>query len=211
MNVSVLGIGNYSEVIIELCQETGYTIDSLYHFNSSRTGEIVSGYEIKGTYDDFLDRKSPGSKVVVAVGDNKIRSTWLNKLRAAGYATISLIHPSAYISCSAQIGSGVYIHAHSFVWTKSRIADNVIISPHALVAHHTQIGEGSLISANAVVGSYVTLEDQVLMGINSGVISGKITLGAHSTIGANAMVIRNVDQDSVVVGTPGKKINDPEL
>lgn len=211
MNVSVLGIGNYSEVIIELCQETGYTIDDLYHFNSSRNGEMVAGYEIRGTYDDFLEQKPPGSKVVVAVGDNSIRSTWLNKLRATGYDTISLVHPSAYISSSAQVGSGVYIHAHSFVWTRSRIADNVIISPHALVAHHTVIGEGSLISANAVVGSYVTLQEQVLMGINSGAISGEITLGAYSTIGANAMVIRNVDRESVVVGTPGQKINEPEL
>lgn len=208
MKISILGIGNYSEVVMELCKETGHEIDSLFHFDSSRNGEKIDGYQIKGDYQDFITNYEEGTKinVVVGIGDNSTRCKWLNLLREKGFNTINLIHPTAYISPSATIGSGVYIHASSFVWTKSYIGNNVIISPKAMVAHHVSVGEGCLISANSVVGSYVTLEKRITVGINAGIISKMINIGSDSIIGANSMVLKSFPKDSVIIGTPGKRL-----
>lgn len=203
MNLIIFGIGNYAEPIIELCQDCGHSIAGLYHYNSDRTGEIVMGYKILGDYNDFLNHTSEGN-IVVAIGDNKLRSEKLNYFRSLGYQTPSIIHPTAYISNSAILGKGVYIHAKAFVWTKSIIENNVVISPNAMIAHHAQIAEGCLISANSVVGSYVRLDKRVMVGINAGIISKSIVIGSDTMIGANAMVINGVEPNSIMIGTPAK-------
>jgi len=203
MKVVILGIGNYAEPMIELCIECGHSIQGLYHFNKERTGEKVLDYEILGDYQDFIDNNNQGN-VVVAVGNNKIRNEKLNFFRDLGYYTISLIHPTAYVSNSAILGTGVYIHARAFVWTKTQIANNVIISPNAMVAHHVKIGEGCLISANSMVGSYVNVKERVMIGINAGIVSKALTIGSDAIIGANSMVINNVEPNDVMVGTPSK-------
>jgi serine O-acetyltransferase len=51
-----------------------------------------------------------------------------------------------------------------------------------------------------------TLEDRVVVGAGAKVL-GAITIGRNSRIGANAVVVNDVDPDSVVVGIPGKPIH----
>ena len=204
MEVVILGIGNYAEVMIELCEELELSIYNLYHFNSTRNGENIGDYTIAGSYQDFIDLDNKNLDVVVAIGDNLIRETWLNKMRNLGYNTPTLIHPSAYISKSAQIGNAVYIHPRAFVWSRSVVSNSVIISPNATISHHAKVGSGCLISANSVVGSYVTLGERILVGINAGIISKKISIGSDSIIGGNAMVLENFPKNSVIIGTPGK-------
>ena len=47
-----------------------------------------------------------------------------------------------------------------------------------------------------------TVEDGVVVGAGAKIL-GPITIGACSRIGANAVVVKNVPEDSVVVGIPG--------
>ena len=207
LKIAIFGIGNYSEVMVELCLELNLTITGLYHFDSSRNGEMFCGFEILGDYNDFITSNEKTTGVVVAVGDNKTRDYWLNKLFDLGYSIPNLIHPTAHISKSVRIGNGVYIHPRAFIWSGCEIANNVIISPNATIAHHVKIGDGCLISANATVGSYVQLGRRVLVGLNSGIISKNILIDDDSVIGANAMVLKNFPKNSKIVGTPAKHID----
>ena len=47
-----------------------------------------------------------------------------------------------------------------------------------------------------------TIEDQVVIGAGAKVL-GAITIGRCSRIGANAVVVKDVPENSVVVGVPG--------
>tara|TARA_B100001146_G_scaffold219559_1_gene226951 strand:- start:835 stop:1464 length:630 start_codon:yes stop_codon:yes gene_type:complete len=206
MLVNILGIGNYTEVIIELCLEVGYTDIKLFHFQEDRNDEYIMGYKIEGSYDTLLKSKS-NSCVVVGIGDNKTRGLLLNKFRDSGFKTPSLIHPDSYISKSAIIGEAVYIHSKAFVWTKVSIGNNSIVSPNAMISHHTKVGENCLISANSMVGSYNTLGENVLFGINSSSLSKKeIEIGDNVIIGANSLVTKRISSNSKVLGSPAKKI-----
>jgi serine O-acetyltransferase len=48
-----------------------------------------------------------------------------------------------------------------------------------------------------------TLEDRVVVGAGAKIL-GAITIGADSRIGANAVVVKSVPPNSVVVGIPGQ-------
>jgi serine O-acetyltransferase len=63
------------------------------------------------------------------------------------------------------------------------------------------------------------LEDNVVVGAGAKIL-GAITIGANSRIGANAVVVKSVPPNSVVVGVPGQvvtrsqqalKLNVPDL
>jgi serine O-acetyltransferase len=51
-----------------------------------------------------------------------------------------------------------------------------------------------------------TLEDRVVVGAGAKVL-GAITIGRDSRIGANAVVVKSVPPDSVVVGVPGEVVS----
>jgi serine O-acetyltransferase len=50
-----------------------------------------------------------------------------------------------------------------------------------------------------------TLEDNVVVGAGAKIL-GAITVGENSRIGANAVVVKNVPPNSVVVGVPGQVV-----
>jgi serine O-acetyltransferase len=55
-----------------------------------------------------------------------------------------------------------------------------------------------------------TIEDHVVIGAGAKVL-GAITIGAHSRIGANAVVVKSAPPQSVIVGVPGQVVvRDPE-
>jgi hypothetical protein len=53
----------------------------------------------------------------------------------------------------------------------------------------------------------ITIGDDVWIGSNAVILDG-VTVGAHSIIGAGAVVTKNVDEWSVVAGNPARKLRD---
>ncbi len=103
--------------------------------------------------------------------------------------------------------------------TGIEIHPGATIGPRFFIDH----GMGVVIGETAEVGSDVTLYHGVTLGgtswqkgkrhptLNNGVvvgagakILGPITIGANSRVGANAVVVKDVPPDSVVVGVPGE-------
>lgn len=101
------------------------------------------------------------------------------------------------------------------------------IHPGATIGHNLFIdhGMGVVIGETAEVGDCVTLyhgvtlggtslqkikrhptiEDHVVIGAGAKVL-GAITIGAHSRIGANAVVVKSAPPQSVIVGVPGQVV-----
>jgi serine O-acetyltransferase len=99
------------------------------------------------------------------------------------------IHPAA------RIGSGFFIdHGMGVV-----IGETAEIGHNVTLYHGVTLGGVSLEKGKR----HPTLEDNVVVGAGAKIL-GAITIGKGSRIGANAVVVRNVPPDSVVVGVPGQ-------
>src|SRR5512136_2303298 len=107
----------------------------------------------------------------------------------------------------------------------SRAVTGIEIHPGAKIgpAFFIDHGMGVVIGETAEIGSNVTLyhgvtlggtswkkgkrhptlEDDVVIGAGAKIL-GPITIGARTRVGANAVVIKDVPPDSVVVGIPGR-------
>jgi serine O-acetyltransferase len=99
------------------------------------------------------------------------------------------IHPAA------KIGPGFFIdHGMGTV-----IGETAEIGADVTLYHNVTLGGVSW----EKVKRHPTLEDHVVVGAGAQIL-GPIRIGAHSRIGANSVVVRDIPPHSVVVGVPGR-------
>lgn len=106
------------------------------------------------------------------------------------------------IKASTQIGEGfeLYHSAHASV-----------ISPGTIIGRNVSLRQNTTIGAKGFQGAEKSpvIEDDVTIGPNVCII-GDITIGKGATIGAGAVVVKDVPPYSVVVGNPARVIARPE-
>src|SRR5512146_3036847 len=116
---------------------------------------------------------------------------WLGRLLSHVGRMVSgiEIHPGA------KIGPGFFIdHGMGVV-----IGETAEIGANATLYHGVTLGGTSWNKGKR----HPTLEDDVVIGAGAKVL-GPITIGARTRVGANAVVVKDVPPDSVVVGIPGR-------
>jgi len=101
------------------------------------------------------------------------------------------IHPGAKIGSDFFIDHGMGV----VIGETAEIGDGVTLY-HGVTLGGTSLSKGK---------RHPTLEDNVGVGAGAKVL-GAITIGANSRIGANAVVVKAVPPDSVVVGVPGQVV-----
>ncbi len=208
-HIYILGVGNNTEVYIDLVEACGYIPVGLYHFEKGREGEKLHNIPIIDCNDNLFKQDLSEKLFAISVGDNKIRAVLADKIKKRGGIIPTIIHPSAVVSRYAKIAQGVVIHANSVVQAGASIGENTVISYNASITHTSKVGENCYLAAHAHIGAYCNVGDLVLLGQGSIVVSGKVkSIGENSIIGAGAVVIKNVESNSIVAGNPAKKIKE---
>lgn len=112
---------------------------------------------------------------------------WISQ--TARFLTGIEIHPGA------QIGKGLFIDHGT----------GVVIGETTIVGDNVTLFQGvTLGGTGKETGKrHPTLGDNIVVGAGAKVL-GNITIGSHSYIGANAVVLKNVPSNATVVGVPGR-------
>ncbi len=101
------------------------------------------------------------------------------------------IHPGAKIGCGLFIDHGMGVV----------IGETAEVGSCVTLYHGVTLGGTSLKKEKR----HPTLEDNVVVGAGAKIL-GAITVGENSRIGANAVVVKPVPPNSVVVGVPGQVV-----
>ncbi len=176
---------------------------------------LSCGYGASQFYDDFktdIDTKTieqiPGaSAVALAIGSSSERKKIYTGLKPA-LNFPHLVHPSAILMKpeSIHLGKGVIICAGSILTVNIQIGDFVIINLHASVGHDCVLGNFVSLMPGARLSGGVTLEDEVYVGTNASILPG-LNIGKGATIGAGAVVTKDVPANTTVAGVPAKPLN----
>jgi serine O-acetyltransferase len=117
----------------------------------------------------------------------KLLARWLSQI-TRGITGIE-IHPAA------KIGRNLFIdHGMGVV-----IGETAEVGDCVTIYHNVTLGGTSL----EKIKRHPTIEDHVVIGAGAKVL-GAIIIGAHSRVGANAVVVKSAPPNSVVVGVPGQ-------
>lgn len=204
--ILIMGAGGHGRVVLDILLESKeYEVIGFLDSDIRLHGKIVNNFKVYG--DISLTSKLKIEKNVIggiiAIGNNKIRNMFFKKFKEAGLIIINAIHPSAIISRTAKIGSGVVASARAVIWTDSVIGDNCVINTGAIIEHQNIIEDNVHIASGVQLGGNVTVKRDTLIGAGSTIIP-YITIGKNVTVGAGSVVINNIPDNVTVVGIPAQ-------
>lgn len=199
----VYGAGGHGKVVWDTLTLCGHEVVGFV--DDGRHGELTLGVPTVRSIE-----LAPGhDAVVVAIGNNQVRQAVYRRLHAAGVRIASAIHPSAVISRHASLGPGVVAMANVVVNIGSVVAENVILNTGARIDHDARIEAHAHIAPGTVLAGNVQVGEGAFLGIGCRVIPGR-RIGDWATVGAGAVVIRDVAPRSTVVGVPARPLASQE-
>ena len=106
---------------------------------------------------------------------------------------------------NSEIGCGCTIDRGSM--SNTVIGKNTFLDNQIHIAHNVKIGENSIIAGQVGIAGSSILGNNVRIGGQAG-ISGHLTIGNNVEIAGGSGVIKNISDNSKVMGYPAKKIRD---
>ena len=107
------------------------------------------------------------------------------------------------INDNCEIGSGCTIDRGSL--SNTIIGKNTFIDNQVHIAHNNKIGENCIIAGQVGFAGSSTLGNNVMIGGQAG-ISGHLKIGNNVQIGGGSGVIKNIPDNSKVMGYPAKDL-----
>ena len=144
---------------------------------------------------------------IIAIGSNEVRKKISEKYKELNYYTA--IHPRSVISREVIIGSGTVVMANVVINPNSTIGKHCILNTSSVIEHDNKLGDYVHISPNTTLCGGVNIEDNSWIGAGS-VVRQQIHIGKDVLVGANSVVLKNIEDDCIVVGNPAKKIKEKE-
>lgn len=185
----------------------------IYIYGASGHGLVVADIARAVGYKDiiFLDDSSDNkfnpkltkADIFIAVGDNKTRKMLTKRVKDAGFEVVNLLHPSAYISQSALLSSGIVVMPNATINAKAIIKDGVIINSGSIVEHECIVDEFCHISPNVAIAGNVTIGALTHVGIGSSIIQN-VKIGKNCIIGAGSVVIKDILDNTKAYGVPAR-------
>lgn len=143
--------------------------------------------------------------VVIALGEPQYKFALYNKVKNAGYSLENVIHPTAVISPSAKLGKGIIIKAGAVVSVDTVIEDNVCLEQYVVVAHDVMIHAHTQISAFVMLAGHCEVGEETFIGL-SVPVREHVKIGTQCIIGMGSVVVKNVENNVVVVGNPARTL-----
>jgi len=174
----VVGAGGLGRVTVE--HSVKY-YDCAFVDDAYEVGTEFCGVKIVGGTNKLNYLFGEYKKLIVAIGDNKLREKILLEAKNIGYEFPNITCENVYISRFAKIGAGCVLLNNVVIQNGSVVGDGVILNPGVEIHHDSEIGDTCLIYSNSVVRTMARLGNRVKLGSNV-TISNNVVLVDDSVV-----------------------------
>ena len=207
MHVVLVGAGGHASDILGVFEAQAFHLGK----KTTQVIGILHDDEIQGNH--FSSRNVPhigdisdlphidATHYIVAVGFSQGRKDLFEKVAGCGLKAASIVHPLADVPSTVSVGEGTVIFSGVRISPMAAIGNHVYLSHGCLIGHDCVISDFATVLPGAAVSGNTTLEESSLVGSNAVVIQS-INIGTRAIVGAGAVVLKDVPEDSTVVGNP---------
>jgi sugar O-acyltransferase (sialic acid O-acetyltransferase NeuD family) len=207
--VVIVGASEHGKVVADVIEREGkYAILGWIDSYKPAGGEFF-GYPMLGAEDTLLDlwrqREIVGG--LVAIGDNWTRGRVVEKLLALApdFDFVTAVHPSAQIARGVRVGAGTVLMAGVVVNSDSRVGAHCILNTRSALDHDCVMDDFSSLAPGVTTGGVVRIGAYSAVSLGANIIHGK-NIGAHTVIGAGALVRTDIPDHCVAYGVPARVI-----
>lgn len=201
--IIIFGAGGHGRVVLDIVhQQYQFEPIGFLDNNAALSNRHIDGVRVLGDVTKLPALRRQGVRhAIVAIGDNGIRRKVARILEHSGFEMANAIHPSAQISSTVTLGRGVVIATGANVCAHVQVGDYAILNSGCIVDHESMIGTATHVCPGVRLAGHVVVEAGAFVGIGATVIQN-VRIGMDSTVGAGAVVIRDVEPLTTVVGVP---------
>jgi sugar O-acyltransferase (sialic acid O-acetyltransferase NeuD family) len=139
---------------------------------------------------------------------NSLRAEKYGLAKEKGYQLIGYISSRANTWPGLVVGENSFIFENSVIGPFSKIGNNVVIAG-SFIGHHCVIKDHCFVSPNAVVLGSTTIEPYCLIGANSTIRDGGITIARECIIGAGVYIAKDTKERGVYLNRPAELVPKP--
>lgn len=198
----IIGAGGHGKVVADIALKMDRW-DYIAFLDDNDDIKTSMGLEVIGKSADMF-RYIKDYDIFVAIGNNETRKVIQEKLEVEGASIPVLIHPEAVIGREVEIGVGTVIMAGVVVNCCTTIGKGCIINTGATIDHDNLIEDYVHISPGVHTAGAVRIGKGTWLGIGS-IVSNNITITSGCTIGAGAVVVKNIGKSGTYVGIPARR------
>ena len=205
----VVGAGGFGRETIELVralQKAGDPVElrGVCDDDPAWHGGEVLGVPVLGASEAVADY--PDCQVVVTIGNPSnfgVRRRIVEAMGLASERFATLVHPTAVVPGSADIGVGSIVHAGCVLTADIVVGAHVVMMPAVVLTHDDRVGDFATIGAGALVAGGVTIGEGAYVGSGAR-IREYCTVGAGSLVGMGAVVVADIPSGEIWAGTPAE-------
>ncbi len=167
------------------------------------TRETATRFDLPllGTPENFKPR--PSDRFLLAIGIPETRRQVAEQMLARGAVFETLVHPTAIIAPTAEIGTGSIICPHAIVSDGVRLGRFALLNYYSSLGHNSSAGDFAVLSPYAALGGAARLGEDGFLGMHASV-APSVSIGSRSKVSAQSCALRDVADDMIVFGVPGK-------
>jgi sugar O-acyltransferase (sialic acid O-acetyltransferase NeuD family) len=203
-NLAIYGKGGLGQEVFHIA--TGSKLWKKIIFIDDLKSDLTNKNNNVFDFNSFIKKFSRKDfKIVIAIGDSKLREELCNKVLMAGFKLTNIINHDFISPTNFKIGLGNIIHYGVIIVNNITIGDNSVLNKGTIIGHDVSIGNNVVISPGVLIGGNVRICDDVFIGIGA-ILRDHILIGKGSVIGMGSVVVKNVDPNSKIVGNPAKQL-----
>lgn len=204
--IYILGGGGEVTAIIETAQACGLEVSGIFDDNPALAGTQTAGVPVL----HGLSRTAEYRDAVFAWGiasavNRALRLKLAMELNLKPERFITLIHPKAAVSPSAQLAPGCVVHAGTVISCNVRVDAHNYISPNCVIGHDCKIGPGNTFAAGVLLTGHLAIGSANYFGLGVKVRE-KLVVGNCNLLGMGTVIVKNCGSGETWIGVPGRII-----
>jgi sugar O-acyltransferase (sialic acid O-acetyltransferase NeuD family) len=203
--IIIVGAGGFGREVLQWARhawpEHAHKIAGFLSADPTKLDGHAPTLPIIGSPAEFKPQSSDG--FLLAVGIPHLRRRVVERLEASAARFLTLIHPTAIVADTAQIGLGTVVCPYAIVSDAVRLGRFVLVNYHVALGHDSAVGDFAVLSPYATLGGFATVGLDVFLALHV-TVGPNVMLGQGTIVSANSSVLTATPADSIVFGVPGR-------
>lgn len=207
----IVGAGGFAREIIDLLEvdeKMSRKNITLFDNINTRNSFFFDEFKIFRNYKEIQDysKENKDLDFTIGFGDITKRKKIFEKFRSLGFRPYSILSAKSSVAqIDVQIGAGAVIMQNVTVTTGVFIGKATLINIGTIISHDVRIGDFCEIACGVRIAGRCEIGNNVFIGTGA-IINPDITIGDNVFIGSGTVIIKNVPNNTKIVGNPGRPI-----